>query len=132
MHRQKGTAPNSEPFNGKDNKFPTLNQERDLGEGGSLPCRLIINGMIFLRGESFGESPKGEGMTKIRGPRHRSQGGGRFPETSEPKGFTWHQAPSENYCEASPWYPWVRVGPQRYAPWYLWAVWVECKGLHRP
>jgi hypothetical protein len=40
---------------------------------------LIINGMIFLMGESFGESPKGEGMTKIRGPPTEEPKGGLFP-----------------------------------------------------
>jgi len=36
-------------------------------------------------GESFGESPKGEGMTKIRGPPHRSQREGCFPKRPCPR-----------------------------------------------
>ncbi len=76
--------------------------------------------MIFLMGESFRESPKGKGMTKIRGPRHRSQGEGCFPKRRSPRALHGIKPPQKTAVgmggrgQASPLYPWVQVGPGTY------------------
>jgi hypothetical protein len=69
---------NSDPFNLKDNKFPTLNHERDLGEGGSLPCLATSKTYFvstnykwddFSRGRKFWGKPQGRGHDKNKGAR---------------------------------------------------------------
>lgn len=79
---------NADPFNWKDNKFPTLNHERDLGEGGSLPCLAAYKTYFvstnykwddFSHGRKFWGKSQGRGHDKNKGPPTEEPKGGLFP-----------------------------------------------------